>query len=321
MVGFAAAHRTDRRRLTGVLRSVWRAAPWLLAAAVLLLVARQARTVDWREVGDALSELPLTRLVAAAAMAIASHALVAGFDLVGRALTRHRLGRARTLVTAAISYAFNLNFGSLVGAVAMRMRLYTRQGLAVGTVGRVIALSMLTNWLGYALVAGAVLVLAPPVPSIDVLTPGRLRALGLALLAAGVAYLAVCARTGPRTLHWRGHAWPLPGPRLALRQALVSSANWLLMGAIVWWLLDARLPYPLVLAVLLAAAVAGVVTHVPAGLGVLEAVFVAALADRIATPTLLAALLAYRALYYLLPLALALPLYAAGEWRARRSDR
>ena len=65
--------------------------------------------------------------------------------------------------------------------------------------------------------------------------------------------------------------------------------------------------------------VAGVVTHVPAGLGVLEAVFVACLAD-VATPTVLAALLSYRAVYYLVPLALASIGYAAGEVSRRSGE-
>jgi hypothetical protein len=61
--------------------------------------------------------------------------------------------------------------------------------------------------------------------------------------------------------------------------------------------------------------VAGVLTHVPAGLGVLETVFVVLLGDRIPEPELLAALLAYRAIYYLVPLglaALAWPLLESG---------
>jgi glycosyltransferase 2 family protein len=67
--------------------------------------------------------------------------------------------------------------------------------------------------------------------------------------------------------------------------------------------------------------VAGVITHVPAGLGVLEAVFVALLAHQVAEAQLLAALLAYRGLYYLLPLVVATLAYFATELRARRGRR
>jgi len=98
----------------------------------------------------------------------------------------------------------------------------------------------------------------------------------------------------------------------------MSATNWSLIGGVIWLLLQGRIAYPHVLAVLLVAAVAGVITHVPAGLGVLEAVFVALMGDEVPQGELLGALLAYRAIYYLLPLALATLLYLATEWRARR---
>jgi uncharacterized membrane protein YbhN (UPF0104 family) len=61
-----------------------------------------------------------------------------------------------------------------------------------------------------------------------------------------------------------------------------------------------------------------VVTHVPAGLGVIEAVFMACLGGTLPAPTVLAALLSYRAVYYLVPLALAAIGYALAEFSARR---
>ncbi|MBW0171807.1 MAG: flippase-like domain-containing protein, partial [Hydrogenophaga sp.] len=121
------------------------------------------------------------------------------------------------------------------------------------------------------------------------------------------------------TLRWRTHALALPDGRLAVIQALMGGASWCLMGAIVWVLFAGRVDYPTVLGALLMAAVAGVITHVPAGLGVLEAVFVATLSGRVNATEVLAAVLAYRAAYYLLPLALALPAYALSEVAARRN--
>jgi uncharacterized membrane protein YbhN (UPF0104 family) len=84
----------------------------------------------------------------------------------------------------------------------------------------------------------------------------------------------------------------------------------------VYVLLRGHIDYGSVLGTLLVAAVAGVITHIPAGLGVLEAVFVALLGSRLDTHTLLAALLAYRALYYLVPLLLATGVYFSLERRA-----
>jgi len=299
-------------------RRVWswfkRGAPWGLAALVLALVARQAQTVDWPSVWQELLRQSPGRLAAAAALSLVSYGLYASFDLVGRRLTGHRLSAARTFGTAAISYAFNLNLGAWVGGIGLRLRLYTRRGLSAPTVMQIIAHSMVTNWLGYLWVGGAVLAWAPPPLPAAWIQPGvGLRAIGLAMIAVALTYVATCRFSRRRQLTVGRHILTLPSGRLATLQMLAGGANWLLIGAIVWGLLGGRIDYPAVLGVMLMGAVAGVVTHVPANLGVLEAVVVYALAPRLPAHELLAAVLAYRAVYYLLPLALALPAYALSE--------
>lgn len=297
-----------------------RIAPWALAVLVLTLVARQAGTVDWPQVWQALQALSAARLAVAVGVALIAYTVYAGFDLVGRHLTRHGLSVPRTLGTAAISYVFNLNFGALVGGFAMRLRLYTRRGLKAAVVAKVIAHSMVTNWLGYLWVAGAVLLWSPPqLPGEWAQSNAVLRGLGVAMVALAAAYLVLCGVShGRRTLRWRSHELALPGGQLALVQAATGGASWLLMTGIAWLLFDGRIDYPVVLGALLLAAVAGVITHVPAGLGVLEAVFVAVLAGHLPAAEVLAVVLAYRAIYYLLPLAIALPAYAWTEAVARR---
>jgi glycosyltransferase 2 family protein len=108
---------------------------------------------------------------------------------------------------------------------------------------------------------------------------------------------------------------------MALAQIAISTLNWLLIAAIVFLLLEGALPYPTVLATLLIAAVAGVLTHVPAGLGVLEAVFVTLLSSQLPAAEILAGLLAYRGIYYLAPLAIATACYLAFEARISAAAR
>jgi uncharacterized membrane protein YbhN (UPF0104 family) len=279
-------------------------------ALVLGLVAHQARTVDWGAVRTALLAYPASILLTAAALALASFMVYCSYDLIGRHQTRHGLPTWQVAAIGFTSYAFNLNLGSLVGGVAFRYRLYSRRGLATDTITQVLALSMLTNWLGYLGVGGLVFTLAPlALPPDWRLGSEGLRLLGVAMLAAAVAYLATCAVSKRRVWHVRGREVRLPSGRIALLQLAVSSVNWLLIAAVVWTLLQHRIDYPTVLAVLLVAAVAGVITHVPAGLGVLEAVFVALLAHRVPQGELLAALVAYRAVYYLGPLGLACAMF------------
>lgn len=286
---------------------------------VLGLLVKYARTVDWGEVRQSVLELPRQVLFQAGLLCAASHLLYSCFDLVGRRYTRHGLPVAKVMQVNFISYAFNLNFGSLVGGVAFRYRLYSRLGLGYATITRVLTLSMLTNWLGYLLLAGTVFTIAPlQLPPHWKMDSQGLQLLGIALLAAALAYLLLCGWSKQRSWTLRGHELILPRPRMALLQLAMSCTNWMIMAAAVWVLLQGRIEYSQVLSVLLIAAVAGVITHVPAGLGVLEAVFVALLSHRLPEGQLIGALLGYRALYYIVPLLAAALLYLTVEVRARK---
>jgi uncharacterized membrane protein YbhN (UPF0104 family) len=257
---------------------------------VVALIWRQARHIDWWSVLASVRAIPLPMLLTAAVLAFLSHLLYSTYDLLGRRMTHHDLGTVPVMGITFISYAFNLNFGSLIGGVAFRYRLYSRLGLRPNTITRVLGFSMLTNWFGYFVVAGA-------------------------------AYLVLCAVAREHTWSIRGHELDTPPLRIALLQLALSCTNWSLIGGILWFLLQWQVEYPTVLSVLLVAAVAGVITHVPGGLGVLEAVFLALLSHRLPEAQILGALLAYRALYYLLPLAVALVFYVVAEMHARRLRR
>ena len=102
-------------------------------------------------------------------------------------------------------------------------------------------------------------------------------------------------------------------------QITASVTHWSLVAAVLYVLLQGKVGFVTVLGTLLLSSVAGVITHIPAGLGVLEAVFVSLLAGAHPINQLLAALLAYRAVFYLGPLIIAGFAYFALEFAARRS--
>lgn len=304
-------------------RWVWvrRGLTLLFFVAVVGLLLRFGRSVEWDEVWRTARAHPPASLWLAAALAIVSHGLVSSYDLVGRHVTGHGLSVPRVWSVAWVSYAFNLNLGALVGGAGFRWRLYSRLGLDHGLIAQVYGLSVVTNWLGYMVLLGATLAWAPlTLPSDWQIGRQGLMALGAVLPLVALAYVLACWRARRRSWQWRKFTLELPSGRVALLQLLLSCLNWLVIAGVLYTLLGRQIDYPLVLGVTLLAAVAGAVTHVPAGLGVLEAVFVTLLASRMPQSEILAAMLSYRALYYLGPLLLAALVYAVTEIQLRRVD-
>jgi uncharacterized membrane protein YbhN (UPF0104 family) len=103
----------------------------------------------------------------------------------------------------------------------------------------------------------------------------------------------------------------------------VATVDWLLAASVLFSLLPRTLgiSYPAFVALFLVAYVAGIASNVPAGLGVFETVFLLLLPESASDAAVLGSLVAYRALYYLLPLVVALALLGAHEWRVARRAR
>ncbi|MHB1198478.1 MAG: lysylphosphatidylglycerol synthase domain-containing protein [Polaromonas sp.] len=303
--------------------------PWLKRGAISLffavvatLLISQARSIDWGQVLNALKNYPLTAVWAAVALTLASFALYSCFDLLGRRYTGHALGTPTVMLTTFVCYAFNLNLGAALGSVAFRYRLYSRLGLGNGVIARITSLSILTNWIGYVLLGGLVFGLQPPaLPADWNIDSVHLRLAGFVLLILAAAYLGLCAFSRRRSLRVRGHEIELPSARMAGLQMLMGASNWLLMSGTVFILLQQRIAFPAVVSALLLAAVAGVLIRIPAGLGVLEAVFVALLSQQIPRYELLAALVAYRLVYYLVPLGVATVVFFVMEAKGRQSAK
>lgn len=284
-----------------------------------LLVAR-ARTVDWAQVGEALRGYEVSTLIMAVALALVGYLFYCGFDLLGKVYTRHSLASFEVMAITFVSYAFNLNFGSLIGGIGFRYRLYSRYGLRRGTTTRILSLSLLSNWLGYVFLAGLILTFRL-MPTSDEMPAGAglLQTIGLFLLAGVGIYFLMCAFSHKRALDFRGRELNLPSVHMALAQLLLSCSSWLSISGIMFVLLPQNIGFFRVMSVLLMSGIAGVITHVPANIGVMEAVFVTFLASGVPESRILAAVFAYRAIFYLTPLLMALAVYLVLETRANRN--
>ncbi len=240
----------------------------LFFAAVVWLLVRYARTIDWDDVLDSVRNTPPPALAAAIVLAAGSHLLYSCFDLIGRRYTGHNLPTLTVMAVNFVSYAFNLSIGSIVGGVGFRYRLYSRLGLDKGVITRIVSMSMLTNWLGYKLLAGLLFLIHPIAlpPSWHMGNHG-LQWVGALLVLVSLGYVVACVRLGDHVWTVRGHELYLPPWRMALLQMLISCVNWSLMAGIIYVLLQQKVAYTDVLTVLLVGAIAGVIAARAGGPG------------------------------------------------------
>jgi hypothetical protein len=285
---------------------------------VPILLFTLVKNLQWLEVKQALQSFSAGTLLLCLAITVASFCLYGSYDLLGRAYTGHRLPVRQIMPVAFVCYAFNLNLTSWIGGVALRYRLYSRLGLDMATITRVLSFSLVTNWIGYMMIAGLVFASGLlDLPQYWKIGVTGLQWIGVALILVALGYLLACRFARHRSWHFRGHRLTLPSLRLALLQVGLAMLNWSLSGLLVYLLLPSPVNYPTVLGIMLISSIAGVVTHIPAGLGVLETVFIALLQYQVSKGAVLAALIGYRAIYLLLPLLIACIVYLLLEKQAQ----
>ena len=277
-----------------------------LFLAALWVLHQALDEYRYADVVTALRNLSPGQLLAALLGTALSYLVTTGYDWLALRYIRRPLPWRQFGFAALVSYAFSNSVGlSMLTASSLRYRLYVSWGLSAVDVARIILFTTLTLWLGILAVGGAVLVLDPldmgAIPGLDL----GARTLGLLLLALPLAYLLLGLlrrqplRIGPWEL-------PMVRPRLALPQLAVGALDWIMAAVVLHTLMPADvLSLGQVIGVFMVAQIAGLISQVPGGLGVFESLVLVLLKGRMPAADLFGALLAYRLLYYLLPLALA----------------
>jgi len=289
----------------------------LLLGAVLLV--RHLRSVDWAAMHAVMAQLPHESLLVAGVLAAISYAVYCSFDLLGRRTAGHHLDAAHVLAIGFVGHACALSLGP--AGAGVRFRLYAHHGLPAHLTAALWLFNVATNWLGFVVLAGVAFITRwIALPTRWGVAGEPLQGVGFALLAAVALYLLACRYGHHRTVVVRGVEFRLPPLSVALLQCVLSVVNWLLLAGIVYALLRERVPFEAVLGALMASALALAVVDVPAGLGVTETVFVTLLGAFVPAHELLGALVAYRAIYFVGPLALAACVALALEWHAHAGD-
>jgi phosphatidylglycerol lysyltransferase len=292
----------------------------LLFAVALVVLHKHAQAFRPTEVRRALQSLPIWQPFAALGLAAASYLLLTLYDVLALRHIGRTLPYRRVALASFTGYAFShaLGFGSVIGP-AIRYRFYTPMGLTTGEVAEASAFVVVT------FVTGIVAVF----PLVVLLDPSSLEMLGISHPAGiAIGMLAATLTAGyvgigwwlERPIHLFRYPLHVPPPRTAVAQITLSVADLSLAAAVLYACLPhaSAATYPHVLAAYVLAFVAGMISHVPGGLGVFDAVVLVGLSVRLPADQILAGLLAFRVVYQLVPLVGAGMLFAAVEALAAR---
>lgn len=294
----------------------------LLAVAVWALKAQLAGH-DLQDIVRNLFEETDRDLLLALGLTAANFIVLAGYDILALNYIGHPLPPHRPVLASFAGNAFSNTIGlSTLAGSTVRYRLYSSWGLSPGEIAKIVIFTTLTLWLGLFAIGGITFTLKPlPLPDWVSLPFTTTRPLGFILLLAPLAYLYAAAK---KETPWRIGKLTLllPPFKSALLQVAVASLDWALAAAVLYALLPpwANVSFPLVLGAFLLGQIAGLISQVPGGLGVFESCLLFLLTPRIPAPALFAALVAYRVVYYLIPLILASVLLAARETLAARES-
>lgn len=292
----------------------------LLFAAAIGVFQRELQAVHYQELRDALGARPIEHVLLALGLTAINYCVLSGYDQLAFRHIGIDIARWRISLTAGISYALSNSIGfAVLSGTAVRHRFYSRWGVSVADLARIVVFNAFTYWLGLLALAGWSLALQPHASLGGDFVQTGVRWIGAICLVLTVGYLLLSvSRRAPFRV--RGFEMRVPGPPLALGQLLLSMTDWALAAAVLHTLLPEGGPsYGVLLGAFLAAQVLGLVSHVPGGLGVFEGAMLLLLGPTLPADRIIAALLLFRLIYYLIPLTLALLLLLGDELRNRRA--
>jgi hypothetical protein len=297
----------------------------IIAVAAVVLY-RKLHNIDVGKVLTAMATVEYRDVAIAALFVAGGYFTLTFYDLFAlRTIGRKDVPYRVAALAGFTSYSVGHNVGaSVFTGGAVRYRIYSAWGLDAVEVAKLCFIAGLTFWLGNIAMLGFGFAYHPAAASaIDQMPHWLNRMLGLVALGALLAYVGWVWQT-PRAIGRQNWEVKLPSGPLSLLQISIGIVD-LTCCALAMYMLVPNEPHVEfidVAVIFITATLLGFASHSPGGLGVFDAAMLVALWQYDAE-NLLAGLLIFRLLYYILPFTLALAILGLRELMltiARRRD-
>ena len=311
---------TDKTASKPRTRSSWNWIGFALSATIVgvsvYVLANVLKDVDFARVASNVRAMPASQVGWVALFVAGAYATLTFYDFFAvRTIGANHVPYRIAALASLTSYAIGHNIGvTAVSGGAVRYRIYSQFGLGVIDVAKICFLTGLTFWLGNFAVLGGGMAYRPDVPGHILQLPSEtVRVIGIAALVLLCAYVAWASRR-PRAIGIRNWNVRLPGGSSTLIQIGIGVAD-LGCSALAMYSAIPSAPEGELLTIAIAfvsATLLGYASHAPGSLGVFDAAILVALPG-VPKEELVAGLLVFRTLYFLLPFCLALAAMACWE--------
>lgn len=287
----------------------------IITIAVVVLF-HMLRDIEPDEVIDALKATNPRHIAAAALFVACGYFTLTFYDLFAlRTIGRGEVPYRIAALTGFTSYSIGHNIGATVfTGGAVRYRIYSMYGLDAVEVAKICFVAGLTFWLGNATVLGLGVTYHPQAAGpIDQLPPWLNRAIGISMLVVLVSYVS-WVWSAPREIGQGEWKVSLPSGPSTLLQIFIGIVDLSSCALAMYMLLpgEPNVDFVTIAVVFVSATLLGFASHAPGGLGVFDAAMLVAL-WQFDKEALLAGLLLFRLLYYIVPFALALVILGSRE--------
>lgn len=280
-------------------------------------------SINWSEVRTSLSKFSFFIIMPGLALAALDYFILANYDYLGfRYFKNDKIKYHQVLISAMTCYIFTLNLGAMVGGVGFRFRIYSGWGIAKKFIPKIVVFATLTNWSGHALLLSTFFCFkSQEINDLLGVPIWLLKTLGIFQFASVLTYFILCFKSYAIT--FKGTTFTFPRISMAFLQFFLSCFQWVLLSFIIYILIHSMghdVALERIVFTSLLSSIAGVITHIPGGLGVLETIF---LKVELGVPKsdILGALIVYRVIYYFIPLLLALPSYLWLEYHQKKNSK
>ena len=292
----------------------WAGLFFFAVAAYMLYM--QLSKYSLAEIKDALFSIPMHNLMLACLASLGGYVALSSYDYLALRYIGRKLAPWKWIFAGFIGFSVSNNAGhAIVSGGAIRYRLYTRWRIHADEIVRMVTFSGFTYLVAcfFLIIVGFFLT---PNHAFGDGSVSRLTTEVVTLVsAAGLLLYFWASLFYKKPIIIKEVEFDIPSFRMALAQVFIGAADILMASLVLYFSLTPfmTISFDVFMGVFIIAQVLGVFSQVPGGLGVFEGLFMYIIPGEHNQALLFGALIAYRIIYYLLPLLLSFVVLSSYE--------